>query len=745
MSKWRFISCLRYQTINKFMIERSHNFFRVKSFLHIIPLLICLLLFLCEPLYGKDHDSSNNFGGIEDPDTIFYDFSSGIIDWYRGWDTNGGNDDHRGYYRVDRLRGGYLIRNHQSYHSNSAHDYFIEQVNQIIKPCDQNGFWDMDNENWIKSLLWSRTDGWHGALPHDWKYSIELEEGALMAAMISGNSKMDFYLAKELEYIHAHIADDGTVEGLDLNENIYEYGLILSSLALSARYFDDRHVVGLNSLSDTAYADMKKVDNYIKKNCEPLSCLTKGLNTLLRGLANTYHAYHEYNDPVREKCILMRMEDIISLFIENQEACGRFRIYNPAKDLYPVQEQLKADIAIMLTYKINGDGGLLTVVKNNLDWVVKHRWDTSEKDMCGIIWSAEDTTSFFECHQMWFLIASKYLEDESEYDCSSYRADALAFLTDDNFASVDTYVHNFETYGTFFSYRAISSDGTIQKEPSHQFKGAYEIGASLWAMALNYDFYDEGHTWLITQSPKGETTGWDKAIFSEKNFGNGNMRFQWDVKFRDIDSEGACSGLFNDQCGDWRILFDTASGIHYKNIFDCDVILVDKSLLRSNVIYTLQIIKSSAYKFRFILSENGRVLHNSEIMNVKKFDSCYFGALQRNYTAAAHNNIYIDNIKYGTRVEAPDIQILRQNFPNPFNSRTTIEFNVPMKSRVKLNVFDLEGKLVRSLVDATLESSNYSISWDGRNGSGNNMESGIYFYRLEIGNFHYSKKMVLLE
>ncbi len=82
---------------------------------------------------------------------------------------------------------------------------------------------------------------------------------------------------------------------------------------------------------------------------------------------------------------------------------------------------------------------------------------------------------------------------------------------------------------------------------------------------------------------------------------------------------------------------------------------------------------------------------------------------------------------------------LRQNFPNPFNPVTAIEYSVTVAGRVRLVVFDAKGAQVATLVDATLPPGEYTAEWDGRGAS-----SGVYFYRLEAADEILTRKLVLV-
>jgi len=88
---------------------------------------------------------------------------------------------------------------------------------------------------------------------------------------------------------------------------------------------------------------------------------------------------------------------------------------------------------------------------------------------------------------------------------------------------------------------------------------------------------------------------------------------------------------------------------------------------------------------------------------------------------------------------------LNQNYPNPFNPTTNISFSLPKDSHVMLQVFDVTGALVKTLVDQSIRAGNMSVHWDGTNLSGNKVASGVYLYRLAAGDFVTAKKMVLMK
>lgn len=90
--------------------------------------------------------------------------------------------------------------------------------------------------------------------------------------------------------------------------------------------------------------------------------------------------------------------------------------------------------------------------------------------------------------------------------------------------------------------------------------------------------------------------------------------------------------------------------------------------------------------------------------------------------------------------ELPSDYLLSQNFPNPFNPSTTINFSIPENSFVKLRVFDMLGREVEALVNEQLSAGSYQFDFNAVN-----LNSGMYFYSIEAGNFRDTKKMILVK
>lgn len=88
---------------------------------------------------------------------------------------------------------------------------------------------------------------------------------------------------------------------------------------------------------------------------------------------------------------------------------------------------------------------------------------------------------------------------------------------------------------------------------------------------------------------------------------------------------------------------------------------------------------------------------------------------------------------------------LFQNYPNPFNPTTQIEYQITSAGHVEVQVFNINGELIKTLTNAEQSAGKYSVSWNGKDSNNNSVASGIYIYRVMSGNSILSKKMLLLK
>ncbi|KPL13050.1 MAG: hypothetical protein AMS23_04235 [Bacteroides sp. SM1_62] len=94
----------------------------------------------------------------------------------------------------------------------------------------------------------------------------------------------------------------------------------------------------------------------------------------------------------------------------------------------------------------------------------------------------------------------------------------------------------------------------------------------------------------------------------------------------------------------------------------------------------------------------------------------------------------------------PTIYRLDQNYPNPFNPTTTISYSVPAKGKVKLEIYNMLGQRIKTLVNSSMPAGNYEATWDAKDDQGRTAASGVYFYRLTAsGDITLTKKMLFLK
>ncbi|MBX7047401.1 MAG: T9SS type A sorting domain-containing protein [Ignavibacteria bacterium] len=124
----------------------------------------------------------------------------------------------------------------------------------------------------------------------------------------------------------------------------------------------------------------------------------------------------------------------------------------------------------------------------------------------------------------------------------------------------------------------------------------------------------------------------------------------------------------------------------------------------------------------------------------------YWWRIQPVIGAAA--GLYSDGWGFHTRTtgvqnvssNVPSVYKLYNNYPNPFNPATKIKFDLPKNSYVKINVFDVTGRMINEIVNQNLSAGSYETEFNG-----SNLSSGIYYYRIEAGDFVETKKMILVK
>ena len=88
---------------------------------------------------------------------------------------------------------------------------------------------------------------------------------------------------------------------------------------------------------------------------------------------------------------------------------------------------------------------------------------------------------------------------------------------------------------------------------------------------------------------------------------------------------------------------------------------------------------------------------------------------------------------------------IAKNFPNPFNNSTKISFTIDKTRSVKINIYDIKGHKVKTIVNGQYHSGVHSANWDGKNALGEMVSSGIYYYSIVSNDYVETKSMVYLK
>jgi hypothetical protein len=144
-------------------------------------------------------------------------------------------------------------------------------------------------------------------------------------------------------------------------------------------------------------------------------------------------------------------------------------------------------------------------------------------------------------------------------------------------------------------------------------------------------------------------------------------------------------------------------------------------------------------------AENGEAaIYRYDEQGWHRLDSYY----QNGYVSAAIDEGGIYVLGDGPGISSPELPAVLQlegSFPNPFQSETMIRFSLPAAGHVNLRVYDMSGRLVRTLADGDMNAASHAITWDGRDHNGDLVGAGVYFCRLEAAGQIQTQKMMRLE
>jgi len=234
------------------------------------------------------------------------------------------------------------------------------------------------------------------------------------------------------------------------------------------------------------------------------------------------------------------------------------------------------------------------------------------------------------------------------------------------------------------------------------------------------------------------------------NIGDSN----WTNYTFEVDLEGTDGTdkqiLFRTQDNDNGYYVHMIGPIQYQDLEIGKIVNGQWSVISSK---TFSVQNNVNYRLKVVLNGSSIKLYIDNNLELEATDNAFSSggiALMNHSGGYAPNNLIFDNVAVYTSttgVNKNDILLkefnLEQNFPNTFNPTTTIKYDLPKSSYVELDVYNVVGKKVKSLVSKTQNAGNYQLSFDA-----SNLSSGVYFYRITANsgtsNFSSVKKMILL-
>ena len=230
---------------------------------------------------------------------------------------------------------------------------------------------------------------------------------------------------------------------------------------------------------------------------------------------------------------------------------------------------------------------------------------------------------------------------------------------------------------------------------------AYTLGSHTWKMSL-------------TDTTNGTVT--DNVAVCESC--HGPMTAFDDIKApEDYDGNGKVEGVQTEVKG----MLAKLAAILPKN--NTGAVSTDSADIAGNPKYL-----QAVYDYYYVVNDGSYGVHNAKYT---------FGILSR----ALDNLTGVETIPN----KVPTEFALQQNYPNPFNPTTTINFAVPRAENVNITIYNSLGQVIRTLVDNHFSPGTYKVTWDGRNASGAEVSSGVYFYKFTSKNFTQTRKMLMMK
>lgn len=210
--------------------------------------------------------------------------------------------------------------------------------------------------------------------------------------------------------------------------------------------------------------------------------------------------------------------------------------------------------------------------------------------------------------------------------------------------------------------------------------------------------------------------------------------------------------VLNDRIGDTDILVVFAERAKmavpfYRKVDGQETDFVFHETALRGLIFFRDILTGSVWNMRGEAVSGPMAGSGVVLEQIPAYTSMWFGwAAFHENTEIADINAIVTSVNSDLSAIRPDAFELHQNFPNPFNPATTIGYALDEANRVTLKIYDIAGKEIKTLVNnISQQAGQYRVSWSGKNNSGRNVASGMYFYKISMGGLSKSRKMVLLQ
>jgi len=135
---------------------------------------------------------------------------------------------------------------------------------------------------------------------------------------------------------------------------------------------------------------------------------------------------------------------------------------------------------------------------------------------------------------------------------------------------------------------------------------------------------------------------------------------------------------------------------------------------------------------------------SGDILRLRFIDRLGGDIIERSIELTGEPVIYLEK-ENSDFITLPETFALLGNTPNPFNAVTSVNFSIPVDSDVELSIHDINGKMVNRIYSGNVAAGNHSMIWNGKDDSGIDMPTGVYFINLEAGDFKATSRMMLVK